>query len=50
MKVNTDFERLQLKARDAIDFMENHPAINNRYNNLQMLLWFSIQITTKEIK
>lgn len=47
VKVNTEFERLQLKARDAINFMDSHPAIQNNYFCLQQLLWFSIQTVCK---
>lgn len=47
VRVDTDFQRMQMKARDAIDFMENHPAISNNFFTLQSLLWFSIQTVCK---
>ncbi len=47
VKVNTDFERLQLKARDAINFIDSHPAINNPYSTTNECLWYSIQTVCK---
>lgn len=48
VKVNTDFERLQLKARDALNFMEDHPAINNSYSGgAQHSIWFGIETVCK---
>jgi hypothetical protein len=45
VKVNTDFERLQLKAREALNFLECHPAMND--NIWPVIPWFSIQTVCK---
>jgi hypothetical protein len=47
VKVNTDFEKLQLKARDALYFIDSHPAINGSFFGVQTSLWFSIQTVCK---
>ena len=47
VKVNTDFERLQLKARDALNFLEVHPAMNGIFTDVMSSLWFSIQTVCK---
>ena len=47
IKVNTDFERLQLKARDALNFLERHPAMNGILSTPTSAIWFSIQTVCK---
>jgi hypothetical protein len=47
IKVHTDFERLQLKARDAIDFLNGHPALISAVIDVRSALWFSIQTVCK---
>ena len=47
VKVNTDFERLQLKARDALNFLEGHPAMSCIVIDVMSSLWFSIQTVCK---
>jgi hypothetical protein len=46
IKVNTDFERLQLKARNALYKIEEHPAITSLHG-IQQCIWFSIQPVCK---
>ena len=47
VKVNTDFERLQLKCRDAYYFIDAHPAINVMMFGVQQSIWHSIQTVCK---
>lgn len=47
VKVNTDLERLQLKAHEAFKFMEGHPAIDNVYSSLFECLFYSVNAVCK---
>lgn len=45
--VNTELERLQMKAREAMRFMENHPAIASGVHGFHGSLFFSIETVCK---